>query len=129
MEYYDPPVEPVQKDRTLINVLLAGCGCLFLIAVIAGIFFGRFFSFTNRPKKTVQNQIDAINENSFMLAYSYFSNDYQKKKTMSDFRERLREFAPMLPIKEVRLRFTNGPPQGIYWPYSLPKIYPFPASI
>lgn len=98
-----PPPPPVQKDRTLLNVLLAGCGCLLVIGIIAGLLFGRFFSFTSQPKKVIQNQIDAINEGNLRLAYSYFSAGYQQNQLLSGFQDKLREFAPMIPIKEVNL--------------------------
>lgn len=114
MEYYStpppppPPLPPqVQKDRTLLHILMAGCGCLVVIGIIAGLFFGRFFNFTNQPKKTVQNQIDAINEGNYRLAYSYFSTAYQKTVDLSSFRDGLKSFAPMLPIKEVNLSSVN----------------------
>lgn len=108
MDYYSqPPEAPVKKDRTLLNVLLAGCGCLVVIGIVAGLFFGRFFSFANQPKKTIQNQIDAINEDNYRLAYSYFSTGYQRSVSLPAFREKLREFVPFLPIKEVNLNSVN----------------------
>jgi hypothetical protein len=116
MEYYStpppppPPLPPSaqpQKDRTLLNILMAGCGCLVVIGIIAGLFFGRVFSFTNQPKKTVQNQIDAINEGNYRLAYSYFSGAYQRTVDISAFRDGLKPFAAMIPIKEVNLSSVN----------------------
>lgn len=104
MEYSNYPYqEPEKKNPSLWKVLLAGCGCLLIVGILAGFLFSRFFSFTNRPKRVIQTQIDAINEGNHRLAYSYFSTTYQKTVSPSDFRERLKSFTPWLPIREVHL--------------------------
>jgi hypothetical protein len=107
MEYYNyppPPPPPEKKDRTLWRVMLAGCGCLLLLGAIAGFFFSRFFSYTSRPKMVIQNQVDAINEGNYQLAYGYFSLTYQKTLSISDFRQKLKAFSGLLPIRDLNLR-------------------------
>jgi hypothetical protein len=106
MEYYNyppPPPLPEKKDRTLWRVLMVGCVFLLLIGAVAGFLFSRFLNVANRPKKVIEDQVDAINEGNFKLAYEYFGKAYQKTVPISEFRKSLKSFSSQLPIRELNL--------------------------
>ncbi len=96
------PIEP-EKDRTLLNLLLAGCGCLFLIAAALVFLFARTFVFTKAPAGVVKAHLDAINRENYALAYSHFTLDYRKDTSLEDFRRQIAPFTTLLPYREVNL--------------------------
>ena len=94
---------PEKKDRTLLGVLLAGCGCLLLIGVIFGFFAAKFFVFANAPRDVVKAHLQAIQENDFRLAYSHFTPEYRGGTSLEDFRSQFGAFSEMLPYRELHV--------------------------
>lgn len=108
MEYYRPPEpQPERKDRTLIGVLLTGCGCLTIIGILVVIGAGKFFSAVRGPGRIVRSQIEAINIGNYQLAYSYFSSEYRKTHSLGEFRNELQDFSTLFPAQKVELNQTN----------------------
>ena len=112
MEYYSPqPPEPEKKDRTLLNILFAGCGCLVLIGIISIFFFGRFFNNMRGPARAVNTQLKAINNGNYALAYTQFSRKFRTETSQQQFRQDLEPFATLLPYKDSnlsRISVDNG---------------------
>jgi hypothetical protein len=108
MEYYPPPVQGTEKkDRTLVSVLLAGCGCLLIIGVIAVLLAGKFFNVMRGPTKVVKHHLEAINHGNYLLAYGQFTQKFQKNHSNEEFRRDLQGFSSILPYKEVDLKQTR----------------------
>ena len=104
MEYYRPePPLPEKKDPTLLRILLAGCAVLLIVGVGFGIFFGKFFSFTKAPTKTVRTHLEAINKRDYEQAYSLFTTDYRRSNSFEDFRTEVGAFSPLLPYRDLKL--------------------------
>ena len=95
-------IEP-EKDKTLLNFLLIGCGCLFLIAAGLVFFFARTFVFTKAPASVVKAHLEAINRENYALAYSHFTLDYRKQTSLEDFRRQIAPFSSMLPYRSANL--------------------------
>jgi Domain of unknown function (DUF4864) len=108
MEYYRPPVpQPEKKDRTLIGVLLTGCGCLTIIGILFVIGAGKFFGAVRGPGRIVRSQLEAISIGNYQLAYSYFSSDFRKNHSLQEFRNDLQEFLILFPLRKIELNQTN----------------------
>jgi hypothetical protein len=108
MEYYRPSEpQPEKKDRTLMGVLLTGCGCLTIIGIIVIIGAGKFFNTVRGPGRIVRSQIEALNIGNYQLAYSYFSSEYRRTHSLQEFRNELRDFSTLFPARKVELNQTN----------------------
>jgi hypothetical protein len=108
MEDYRPPAPPPERrDRTLIGVLLTGCGCLTVIGILLVIGAGKFFSTIRGPVRIVRSQLEAINIGRYQLAYSYFSSQYQKEHSLNDFRNDVKEYPNLFSIRKMDLNQTS----------------------
>jgi hypothetical protein len=108
MEYSQPErIEQPKKDRTLLNILLAGCGCLLLIGAASIIFFWRFWIFAKAPARVVRSHLEAINEGNYEMAYSRFASHYKNGKSLDEFRTEIRTFSSLLPFKDMNLNNVN----------------------
>jgi hypothetical protein len=96
-------LSPEKKDRTLIGVLLAGCGCLVVIGVAFGLLAGKFFIFAKAPKDVVQKHLEAVNEEDYGVAYEQLAPEFRARHSMEDFRSHFDAFASLLPYHQVRL--------------------------
>ena len=100
----EPPANPEpDKDKTLLNFLLVGCGCLFLIAAGLVFLFARTFVFSKAPASIVKNHLEAINRENYALAYSHFTLEYRKQTSLEDFRRQIAPFSNMLPYRSADL--------------------------
>jgi len=107
MEYYAPQPDPEKKDRTLLRMVMAGCGCLVLIGILAAFFFGKFFSSMRGPTRTVRAHVTAINKGDYAIAYKLFAKQYREKNSMQQFRDDLEAFSSLLPFRESNLNRVN----------------------
>ena len=98
-----PPPSTEKKDSVLYKVLIGGCGCLIVLAIIFILMFGRIFGFTHGPKHIVENQLKAINDNNYSLAYNQFSHQFRERTTLEAFRNDLGQFSTLFPYKEYAL--------------------------
>ncbi len=96
-----------EKDKTLLNILLVGCGFLFLIAAGLVFLFARTFVFTKAPASVVKAHLEAINRENYALAYSHFALDYRKETSLEDFRRQIAPFSNMLPYRSADLNRTQ----------------------
>jgi hypothetical protein len=102
-----PPPQAEKKDRTLLGVLLAGCGCLFVVGILFVIGAGKFFTAVRGPGRIARSQIEAINIGNYQLAYSYFTADYKRTQSLPEWRNELQEFANLFPSRKIELNQTN----------------------
>lgn len=91
------------KDNVLLKLVLGGCGCLMVIAVICVLLFGRIFGFTHGPTRVVEFQLKAINSENYSLAYGEFSRDFQARTSLEEFRNDIRAYMTLLPYKSYSL--------------------------
>lgn len=95
--------QPEKKDRTLIGVLLAGCGCLLVIGVVFALLAGKFFVFARAPRDVVKRHLEAVNEEDYRVAYEQLAPEFRARHSMEDFRSQFDSFAAFLPYEQVRL--------------------------
>ena len=108
MEFdHSPPQLQPKKESTLIRVLLAGCGCLVLIAIVVALFFGKMWGFTRGPSRTVEQHLKAINSDNFATAYNHFSKSYRRETSYEKFRSQIENFSSLLPYASVSLNKVN----------------------
>lgn len=98
-----PPPLPEKKDNLLLKLVVGGCGCLIVLAIIFIFLFGRIFGFTHGPTRVVETHLKAINSDDYTGAYAQFSRGYRERTSYEDFRTELREFANLLPYKNYSL--------------------------
>ena len=98
-----PPSAPEKKDNLLLKLVVGGCGCLIILAIIFIFLFGRIFGFTHGPTRVVETHLKAINSDNFTAAYAEFSRGYRERTSYEDFRTELREFSNLLPYKSYPL--------------------------
>src|SRR3990172_1621566 len=104
MEYHRPArSESESKDRTLIRILLAGLGCLFLVAAVVAFLFGRFLFSVRGPNRVVQTHLEALNNGNFEKAYGYFDVKFRQDTSLKQFRKEMDEFSSLLPFRESTL--------------------------
>lgn len=101
------PDEPRKSDRTLLKVLLGGCGCLIVVAAVAILLFGKFFVALREPVKIVNSHLEAIKEGNYNRAYSYFDADYSRAHSQDQFRQYINGFSSALPYRSASMNKVN----------------------
>jgi hypothetical protein len=108
MEFdHSPPQLQPKKESTLLRVLLAGCGCLILIAIVVALFFGKMWGFTRGPSRAVEQHLKAINTYNFTGAYNHFSKSYRHETSYEQFRRQIDNFSTVLPYSNISLNKVN----------------------
>ncbi|MCI0443497.1 DUF4864 domain-containing protein [bacterium] len=100
---YPQPESGQSKDSTLLKLVIAGCGCLILIAVLFAFFAGKLFFRVMDPPRVVKAQIKALNDGNLNDAYGYFSVEYRKKHNLTSFKSDIDAFSDILPIEQDSL--------------------------
>ena len=102
MDYY--PVPPPRKEHTILKVLIAGAGCLSLVIGIGAFLISKFYFSVRAPTRTIEEQIHAINEGNFEIAYGQFTEDFRRNTSYHEFRAQIEEFSSLLPSQSSSFR-------------------------
>jgi hypothetical protein len=98
---YEHPQE--SKDRTLIRIVVAGIGCLFVVAAIVAVLFGKFIFSVRAPNRIVETHLEALNHGNYKQAYEYFDRGFRHDMSLGEFRSQVEEFSSWLPFRDTTL--------------------------
>lgn len=84
-QYPQYPPAPPKKGGTGKWIALGGCGCLFFLAVIAGVVF-LVFQMTKAPMQAVNDHLAALRNHDLEKAYNNCSSGFKKETSLAGFK-------------------------------------------
>jgi len=102
---------PQRANAKKKEALYWGCGCVVLAAVIfiIAISFGGIYIFQifRGPTDVIKAHYQAIEEKNYAKAYSYFSPSFQKKHSLDEYIQLVKQHPEMFQIKRSSFRSIN----------------------
>lgn len=80
-----PKAQPPKKRGPLFWSLTGCCGCLTLVALAAGVFFGGLYFLTKGATDAVDQQLRDLRKGDVAAAYGRMSQDYRNRSSEADF--------------------------------------------